>query len=622
MTAGRTQDPSLSPRPEPPGGAGAAPAPGADAEAEVARRLSEARERLQHRARLADPAPIHYRREQERPFTAEERDRVTILIGGLTARHERLIQSILEACGHRCRPLAQPDLTACLVGKQYGNNGLCNPAYFTVGALVKHLQELEAGGMSRQEIVDRHVFFTAGSCGPCRFGMYEGEFRLALRNAGFDGFRILTFQQDDGVKAKTGESGLKLSLLLGLGALNAFQVADILNDFSYAIRPYEAVPGATNRQLDEAITVLADDFRTRQHLEPATRLPAWLWSRLSAKRVPRIATEVLMNMREHVYGTRMDAVMKACRDRLSLIEVDRLRVKPVVKITGEFWAQSTEGDGNFRMFEFLEREGAQVIVDPISTWLMYLLRQERARAVNRRGLTVPRSGPLRARLKAKRQEELRILSKGLMFSAGNAIYRHRYHRLCRALGDVPHHLIDQEALARAAHPFYHSLSRGGEGHLEVGKNIFYATQNGAHMVLSLKPFGCMPSTQSDGVQSTVAAKVKNVLFLPIETAAEGELHAHSRVQMVLVEARERAEEEFDRALASTGKKLGDIRRYVDEHPDLRNPFHHVPARPGIAGVAATFVLHVSELIDRDRAWRSRRVVAQPGLRTPANQQVP
>ncbi|HEX7486658.1 MAG TPA: hypothetical protein VF332_10930 [Vicinamibacterales bacterium] len=584
--------------------------------------MADARERLERRAHLATPLPTQYRREEERPFTAEERDRVTILIGGLTARHERLIQAILQACGHRCQPLPQPDLSACMVGKQYGNNGLCNPAYFTVGALVKYLQELEAGGMSRQDIVNRHVFFTAGGCGPCRFGMYEGEFRLALRNAGFDGFRILTFQQDDGVRAKTGEAGLKLSLLLGLGALNAFQVADILNDFSYAIRPYEVIPGATNRQLEEAITVLADDFRGRQHLNPGTRLPVWLWKRLSAKKVPRQTTEVLMNMRQHLYGPLMTDVMRRCRDRLAAIEIDRLRVKPVVKITGEFWAQSTEGDGNFRMFEFLEREGAQVIVDPLSTWLMYLLRQERASLLDRRGVDVPRRGPLSVRLKAWKKDELRTLSRRLMFSLGNAIYRHRYHMLCRALDDVPHHLIDQEALAQAAHPFYHSLSRGGEGHLEVGKNIYYSTQHGAHMVLSLKPFGCLPSTQSDGVQSTVAAQVKDVLFLPIETAAEGELHAHSRVQMVLVEARERAEEEFDRALASTGKKLAEIRRYVEEHAELRSPFHHVPTSPGVAGVAANFVLHVSQLIDSDRAWRSRRVLPRTGLRTSANQQVP
>jgi predicted nucleotide-binding protein (sugar kinase/HSP70/actin superfamily) len=476
--------------------------------------------------------------------------------------------------------------------------------------------------MSRPDIVDRYVFFTAGGCGPCRFGMYEGEYRLSLRNAGFEGFRILTFQQGDGVKAKTGEAGLKLTMLLGFGALNAFQAADVLNDVSYAIRPFEVVPGSTNRQLDEAVAILAEDFRARRHVHPHTRLPKWLWTLLSARKVPRITTDVVMNMREHLYGPLTADAFRRCRERLDLIEVDRLRVKPVVKVTGEFWAQSTEGDGNFRMFEFLEREGAQVIVDPLSTWLMYLLRQEHARVLDRRGLSVPRTGPLMSRLKARVKDEMRTLSKRTAYSLGNAIYSHRYHKLCRALGDLPHHLVDQEALAEAAHPFYHSLARGGEGHLEVGKNIFYSVNRGAHMVLSLKPFGCMPSTQSDGVQSTVAAKVKNVLFLPIETAAEGEMHAHSRVQMVLVEARQRAEQEFDQALATTGKKLNEIRRYVDEHATLRSPFHHVPASPGVAGVAANFVLHVSRLIDRDHAWRSSRVVGQPELRQSADQQVP
>jgi predicted nucleotide-binding protein (sugar kinase/HSP70/actin superfamily) len=620
MTAGRTAHAPSVDTPEPQACVDAGQT--AAAEAEVARRLTEARDRFERRARVSAPRPTHYRREAERPFTAEERDRVTILIGGLTARHEHLIKAILGACGHQCEPLPQPDLDACLTGKQYGNNGLCNPAYFTVGALVKHLQSLEAAGMSRPDIVDRYVFFTAGGCGPCRFGMYEGEYRLALRNAGFEGFRILTFQQSDGVKAKTGEAGLQLTMLLGFGALNAFQAADVLNDVSYAIRPFEVVPGSTNRQLDEAMTILAEDFRERRHVHPPTRLPKWLWTLLSAYHVPRVATDVLMNMREQLYGPLTSDALRRCRERLELIEVDRLRVKPIVKVTGEFWAQSTEGDGNFRMFEFLEREGAQVIVDPLSTWLMYLLRQERARVLDRRGLSVPRTGPLVSRLKARARDELRTLSKLAAYSFGNTIYRHRYHTLCRALGDLPHRLVDQEALAAAAHPFYNSLARGGEGHLEVGKNILYSVNRGAHMVLSLKPFGCMPSTQSDGVQSTVAAKVKNVLFLPIETAAEGELHAHSRVQMVLVEARQRAEQEFDQALASTGKKLHEIRRYVDEHAELRSPFHHVPASQGVAGVAANFVLHVSRLIDRDPAWRSRRVVGQSRLRPSANQQVP
>ena len=58
--------------------------------------------------------------------------------------------------------------------------------------------------------------------------------------------RLVTFQQDAGINANTGQSGLKMSLLLGLGAFNAFQAGDVLNDFSYAIRPYEVVPGSTS----------------------------------------------------------------------------------------------------------------------------------------------------------------------------------------------------------------------------------------------------------------------------------------------------------------------------------------------------------------------------------------
>ena len=116
------------------------------------------------------------------------------------------------------------------------------------------------------------------------------------------------------------------------------------------------------------------------------------------------------------------------------------------------------------------------------------------------------------------------------------------------------------------------------------------------MVLAVKPFGCMPSSQSDGVQSTVISRFPEMIFLPIETAGEGEINAHSRVQMALGEAKAKAKAEFDRCLESTGQRLEDIRAYVAEHPELRSPLYHVPRRPDVAGVAANFVLHVSDLM--------------------------
>jgi predicted nucleotide-binding protein (sugar kinase/HSP70/actin superfamily) len=273
-------------------------------------------------------------------------------------------------------------------------------------------------------------------------------------------------------------------------------------------------------------------------------------------------------------------------------------VKPVVKVTGEFFAQTTEGDGNFKMFTFLEREGSQVIVEPVGNWIMYLLWQARERYLEKRrvdDVTMPWWQVHRVAAAS-----LRHRSRMASYAIGRRIFERQYERLVEGLGDIGHRLTDMQALADLAAPYYHRLARGGEGHLEVAKNIYYTVHKKAHMVLSLKPFGCMPSSQSDGVQSAVMNHFKDMIFLPIETSGEGEINAHSRVQMALGEAKAKARLEFQQTLERTGKRLEDIREFVSERPELRQPFYHVPHRTGVTGTAATFVLHVSDLMDRRR----------------------
>jgi hypothetical protein len=136
-----------------------------------------------------------------------------------------------------------------------------------VGHLIQYLQNLEKQGMTREEIIDKYVFFTAGSCGPCRFGMYEAEYRLAVQNAGFDGFRILLFQQTDGIKAASGEPGLKFTVDFGLGALDALNLGDIMNDITYQIRPFEVNAGETDRVMKEVMAELSAAFRDRPPFE-------------------------------------------------------------------------------------------------------------------------------------------------------------------------------------------------------------------------------------------------------------------------------------------------------------------------------------------------------------------
>ena len=138
---------------------------------------------------------------------------------------------------------------------------------------------------------------------------------------------------------------------------------------------------------------------------------------------------------------------------------------------------------------------------------------------------------------------------------------------------------------------------GAEGHLEVAESVYYTKHNKCHMVLSLKPFGCMPSTQSDGVMAAVTNHHDEMLFVSIETTGDGDIHALSRVQMVLSDAKRLAKNEFDLALSSTGKSLEDIQAYVTRHPELSRPSFVVPRQPGVTGTAANFVLHTSRLMD-------------------------
>jgi predicted nucleotide-binding protein (sugar kinase/HSP70/actin superfamily) len=438
--------------------------------------------------------------------------------------------------------------------------------------------------------------------------MYEAEYRFALQNAGFDGFRVLLFKDSDGIKAASGEPGLKFTIDFGFGMLNAMHLGDVLNDIIYQIRPFEAKPGDTDRIFREAVDGLCEDLRNRDSFEIEERAPEWAKPKFKNNKVLRNTFNVFGKWHEHMWGKDYLAALDAASKKINSIEVDRTRVKPLVKITGEFWAQITEGDGNFHMFEFLEREGAQVLVEPIATWVAYLMYQAKAHAKAKWPVNRPYRNPEWYEVKKQLANYMGLHKKLWGIGAGERMWNFFYHRTIRHMGGITHHLAPQAELAQLADPFYNQFARGGEGHLEVGKNVYYTIHRLCHMVLALKPFGCMPSSQSDGVQSAVINKFKDMIFLPIETSGEGEVNAHSRVQMALGEAKVKAKTEFEQCLKSTGKSMNQIRDYIEDHPELKRPFYHVPHREGVAGTAAQFILHVSDRIDKDtRFWKRARV---------------
>ncbi|MCH2110239.1 MAG: 2-hydroxyglutaryl-CoA dehydratase, partial [Polyangiaceae bacterium] len=469
-------------------------------------------------------------------FTKSERPKITMLIGGLTLAHDYIVSGGLKNAGYEVVALDAPDYDSLRVGKEFGNRAQCNPTYFTVGNLVKFLIYLrDHKGLSTEEIISDYVFLTAGACGPCRFGMYTTEYRKALRDAGFDGFRVMLFQQQGGLSQATGEeSGLEMNPKFFINMVKGLIAGDILNGLAYRIRPYETTKGDTDKVLDLSKQICYDAL---------------------------------------LQGNSILRALSRCKRLFSEVPVDRTNPKPRVAIIGEFWAMTTEGDGNYRLQRFLEEEGAEADIQFVTAWLLYNIWEVAYDTQSRKLLRKDDT----ATLGLDGIGQYGAFTRKVSLWAADKALRLGFHTFAYAGGYYDYHLPNMDDVAEIAAPYYDNNLRGGEGHMEVGKLILNVVKNKASMTLSVKPFGCMPSSSvSDGVQSLITEKYPGSIYCAVETSGDGAVNFQSRVQMYLFKAKKVAEDELERALKDSNLKIDDIREFLSKNPRFGNALHRAP----------------------------------------------
>ncbi len=445
-------------------------------------------------------APTQWRDIPKKSIVYAPKEETIFLSGGLTLLQDKLVEAALTSMGIRFTALPNPDFKSFQTGKAFGNRGQCNPTYFTVGNLVKYLQNLrDEQGLSSEEIVKKYVYITAGGCGPCRFGMYITEYKKALRDAGFDGFRLTSFEHDKGIFQgdEIKESLLNFSPSFFITLIKAVIIGDIINILGYKMRPYELENGKTDKALESCKEIISKAFLKHSSLVKA------MWQ---------------------------------CRNILSQVKLNRLQPKAKVMVMGEFWAAMTEGDGNYNLHRFLEAEGAECIPQPILNRLMLSL-WEAEQALFKKELLAVENG---------KKVDFSNLKSKLMIKAAKAAVKTHFTLYAKAIGLHNYEIPDMDKLADLAKSYYTLECSGGEGHLEVAHLIESVKHNLAHLVISIKPFGCMPSSAvSDGVQSLVTARYPQANFLSIETSGEGAANFYSRVQMALFKAKQSAKEEYE-----------------------------------------------------------------------------
>lgn len=462
-----------------------------------------------------------------RKFTRTDRAHTTILFGGLTILQDQLLEAGMESIGYKIQPLDCPDNASLQIGKEFGNRAQCNPTYFTVGNLVKHLKYLhEEEGLSKEKIIKDYLFLTSGSCGPCRFGMYATEYRKALRDSGFEGFRIMTFETSEGISQDNEDNaGLEITPQFFFTFVRCAVAGDVLNAMGYRIRPYEVEEGMTDKALAECRDIVKQALRNKKS---------------------------------------MLFTLYKCRRILKKVKVNRLQAKPKVAIIGEFWAMTTEGEGNYFLQRYLESEGAEVDIQLLTNWILYLLWEAKY-------------DTRQTSLLHNKQEEVKEgidfkpMKKMFTIWMGSFLLKNWFYAYAKVAGLKKYHLSDMDELAKISDEYYSNELRGGEGHMEVAKLIKFVTKKKAHMVISVKPFGCMPSSGvSDGIQSLITARFPDANFLPIETSGDGAVNVYSRIQMALYRARIQAQEEFNQALENKDSDTTKANRKLQKSKKWQN----------------------------------------------------
>jgi predicted nucleotide-binding protein (sugar kinase/HSP70/actin superfamily) len=494
---------------------------------------------------------LHYRAYKPAPLTKSEIDQTEILFGGLHWRAERLLQAVFENLGYKARPLPPATKADLSTGRELADIGQCCPTSFTTGNLANFLRR-ETERMGANAVRDRYVYVTAGSCGACRFGQYHQSYELALRNLGLESFRLFLIDQDRANQDAGHGDGLTIDMPLTLGVVWAILCADVLQSLEYRTRPYEIEAGRTNEVVRESVDYLADIFRRRPG--SGTKWGTLVWH-LSTSYFTKALSEIFR--------------------RFEAIEVNRLQPKPVVKITGEFYLQTVEGDPNYNIHSWLESEGAEVMPAPIAVWLDYLIRFQIQALEDYVG--IDRSA--RAKVAG-----LRMVQR---------LFRWSYNRLRTALGNIPHEMPDQDELRRLAAPYFHHRLSGGEGDMLIGKALWAHKHRKAHMICELSPYACMPNTMSIGAMAGVIGQHPDLLYAPIEVKGDAEVHALSRCQMILTEAKKRAVREYGVAMQATGLMPETAKALLDRRPALNRATYRVP-HLGAAGMAANTLFHLAD----------------------------
>ena len=184
--------------------------------------------------------------EERAYFTHDCKETHTILAPQMAPIHFDLVTHVLNRYGYKVVIPDTPKQDAINLGLQYVQNDMCYPAIVVIGQM---LQAIKSGKYDPNHT--SIVLFQ--TCGACRATNYMNLLRRALRNAGYPQVPVFACWGLEQDAFRLNPSGFK-------DVAKAIIYGDLLQNVTNRMRPYELIPGSTQKMYEKWLQKCKDEL--------------------------------------------------------------------------------------------------------------------------------------------------------------------------------------------------------------------------------------------------------------------------------------------------------------------------------------------------------------------------
>ncbi len=355
------------------------------------------------------------------------------------------------------------------IGRKYTSSKECFPMICTTGSFLKKLME---PGIDPTKV----SFFMPDHNGPCRFGQYNKFQRILFDRLGYTKAEIISPSNDTSYEDISGGHGTQFRYQ----AWRGFVAVDILRKFKQEHKPYELIPGNTDkvyqRGLDEIVRCMENG------------------------------------------GKNLPETLETIGRSFSEIPVSNGKRKPVVAILGEVFMR----DNPFcsaHMVDRLEKFGAETLIAGLAQFLVYFtiryLRDSRWK------------GDYRGILKSRIQEFSQTISEKKLVKAVHEMYDNKLD-------------VSVNEMLDSSLPYIHR-HYDGDPAVNLGSSVALA-KRGVSGLANIIPFSCMPGTIVEAVSDPFKRDHNHIPVVHIAYDGQEDASIELRLQAFMHQAYQFSEE--------------------------------------------------------------------------------